>query len=555
MQQQMQMQQEQLQLQMQHMHMHEGQPSEARAAGPLETMTMLHRTGLAMRPPPPLVYPYSPHQAAWSAPPQPAALAELQAPSRAPPPPPVQDARSWATEFASAEDNARSHVTAAAGRVDEDVSAEELRLLTRVVVDGIADPKLRSSNLVRFLTDISEGTLELRDGTVVPAGASATRASAGEYGQQADDELQHRQQLDDAAWAQEAWDDVFDADMMAAAPAPVPGSAARYEFARDNPYMQARAAPDGPSAFDAGMAHWRAGRISEAILAFEAAVQHEPAHSLGWQMLGLSHAENDKDYSAIAALERAVALDERNSDALMALAVSYTNEANRAKALEVLEHWIRMHPSYAARVDFDAVAKAARVDSMPSDPSFDDPAEAAFHAQFSSYWRASLEKHAQVSAMYLAAANAAAASGFDADVQVGLGILFNLSHEYSKAADCFAAALTSRPDDYLLWNKYGATLANSAQYAEAIGAYHSSLALNPSYVRAKVNLGISHSNRGEYAEAASHYLGALTMEPRSRAEHVWHLLRMALSMIPDREDLVRLTESGDVSLFRAHFDF
>lgn len=59
----------------------------------------------------------------------------------------------------------------------------------------------------------------------------------------------------------------------------------------------------------------------------------------------------------------------------------------------------------------------------------------------------------------------------DADVHIVLGVLYNLSREYDRAIESFRTALKLKPQDYSLWNKLGATQANSVQSADAILAY------------------------------------------------------------------------------------
>lgn len=74
-----------------------------------------------------------------------------------------------------------------------------------------------------------------------------------------------------------------------------------------------------------------------------------------------------------------------------------------------------------------------------------------------------------------------------------------------------------QPNDYSLWNKLGATLANSSRSGEALSAYQKALDLKPNYMRAWTNLGISYSNLGKYIEAAKYYLQVCY--PRSCREH------------------------------------
>lgn len=114
-------------------------------------------------------------------------------------------------------------------------------------------------------------------------------------------------------------------------------------------------------------------------------------------------------------------------------------------------------------------------------------------------------------------------------------MLRNLGRRHDAAVAAFRAALALRPQDYSLWNKLGATLANSGRSGEALQAYQKALELKPNYMRAWTNMGISLANLGEYEDSARYYVRALALNRKAAA--VWGYLRTSLSCAA-REDLL-----------------
>jgi peroxin-5 len=137
----------------------------------------------------------------------------------------------------------------------------------------------------------------------------------------------------------------------------------------------------------------------------------------------------------------------------------------------------------------------------------------------------------------------------DADVQVVLGVLYNVSRDFGAAADALAAAAAGSAD-HAAWNKLGATLANSNRSEEALPAYHKALALKPRYARGWLNLAISHANLSHHDAAARCYLQALDLNPG--AAHIWNYLRLTLGQM-DRYDLIQAAARSDVSALRDVF--
>ncbi|TPX66106.1 hypothetical protein CcCBS67573_g07934 [Chytriomyces confervae] len=279
--------------------------------------------------------------------------------------------------------------------------------------------------------------------------------------------------------------------------------------------------------------------LSESILSLEAAVQLDPSDATAWKNLGLRQQENENEVAAINALRKASELDPTLVDSWIALAVSYTNESLFSEAYKALGSWIQHNQQYS------------HLFSQKS--SINNP-------------------HEFLTQVYLSAARQSSSRDLDAGIQMGLGVLFNISSEHEKAMDCFQACLRAQPDDYMLWNKLGATLANSKNATKALEAYDRALQLNPDFLRARYNVAIALIQLGSYTDAAEHLVSVLEAQERNVADIVgedssfdeeklwqlhslssgstWNTLSMIMDRYLNRPDLARAADQKDLSAFR-----
>lgn len=347
-----------------------------------------------------------------------------------------------------------------------------------------------------------------------------------------------------------------------------------YRLSNQNPYMQhADPLAEGLRLLSEG------GSLSDATMAFEAATvkpqsggtggeanevdRERRARSEAWRRLGEAQAMNERETQAIRALEEAIRVDEGNLEAYMALAISYINEGYDVAAHSTLQRYIaRAYPHLKSDASTLPDLRAVEPEQAPGGQQ--NP------------W-ATLNS---VTNSFLAAAREnASRSLVDAEVQVGLGVLFYADSSYEKAEDCFRSALEVRPNDFLLWNRLGATLANGGKPEMAIEAYHKALELRPTFTRAIYNLSVSCLNLGAHHEAAEHLLSALALQQTQRlpdapqgatagggggppplaeaqeSHGLWSTLRR-IFLAMDRMDLAGKAHVGSsLEGFRGEFDF
>ena len=257
--------------------------------------------------------------------------------------------------------------------------------------------------------------------------------------------------------------------------------------------------------------------MNESIKALEAAVQLTN-DAFSWFCLGIRHYENENDMNAIYALRKCVER-EPIKEAYATLAVVYTNENFKLDAFESISKWLDLNEEYS-------------MITVPSTTKIDN--------DLYNRLLKCLELHPN-----------------DAELNIMMGVLCHLRHELPKAAECFKSALLQKPEDHKLWNKLGATYANSNQNNLARESYFKALQLHPGFIRARYNLAIACISEQNYKEAIEHLLQSLKLqitEQQTTSDSLWSTLKMACLML-NRPDLGQKCDEKELAAFESEFVF
>lgn len=149
--------------------------------------------------------------------------------------------------------------------------------------------------------------------------------------------------------------------------------------------------------------------------------------------------ENEREDKAIQALKRALSLDAQHSAALLALAVSYTNENNRFASLDSISRWIDIQ---AEQGRYKAAVNAHRMLNQQARDEEDEE-----EMEMLTGMGVNLKQKDLVECL-MTMARMSPDGSIDADIQIALGVLLNSSEVRSSSVLFRDAVWTNGPSWY-----------------------------------------------------------------------------------------------------------
>jgi arylsulfatase A-like enzyme/Flp pilus assembly protein TadD len=122
--------------------------------------------------------------------------------------------------------------------------------------------------------------------------------------------------------------------------------------------LEPLAASRNPDVLNAlGIARATAGRVPEAIAAFESALAADPGNAIAWQNIGLTYVQHDRPAEAVSAFQKAFAINDRLPRAWNGLGAALERLGRHAEALDCWQRAIALDPQqFEAMLNLGVVA-------------------------------------------------------------------------------------------------------------------------------------------------------------------------------------------------------
>jgi arylsulfatase A-like enzyme/Flp pilus assembly protein TadD len=122
--------------------------------------------------------------------------------------------------------------------------------------------------------------------------------------------------------------------------------------------LEPLAASRNPDVLNAlGIARATAGRVPEAIAAFQSALAADPGNAIAWQNIGLTYVQHDSPAEAVAAFQKAFAINDRLPRAWNGLGAALERLGRHAEALDCWQRAIALDPEqFEAMLNLGVVA-------------------------------------------------------------------------------------------------------------------------------------------------------------------------------------------------------
>lgn len=267
--------------------------------------------------------------------------------------------------------------------------------------------------------------------------------------------------------------------------------------------------------YSRGNTLYHLNRYSEALTAYNKAIEMRPDYWEAWKDKGKALYELKKYREALAAYDQAIQLQPNFLEAWVGRGYTLNQLQQYQEAISSFETALKIQPniSDAWKGKGDALLNSQRYEeavatyekAVQLQPNF-------YEAWYNRGWAyQNLKQYQQALESYQKAVEL---KSDNSQAWYNLGNVQIELNKNQEALEAYEKAVRFQPNDYQSWYSQGIALLKMRRFEEAIIAYQQAVKLKPNYYQAWYNLGWAHHQLRRYEQALEAYNKVLDLQPK-----------------------------------------